>query len=49
MKRETISIRLGSEKKEALDAVASALDRDRTTFARDGGRRMPASSPLKLK
>jgi RHH-type transcriptional regulator, rel operon repressor / antitoxin RelB len=30
MSRETISFRLESEKKEALDAVASALDRDRS-------------------
>jgi RHH-type rel operon transcriptional repressor/antitoxin RelB len=30
MSRETISFRLESEKREALDAVASALDRDRT-------------------
>jgi RHH-type transcriptional regulator, rel operon repressor / antitoxin RelB len=28
--RETISFRLESEKREALDAVASALDRDRS-------------------
>jgi RHH-type transcriptional regulator, rel operon repressor / antitoxin RelB len=30
MRRETISFRLESEKREALDAVASALDRDRS-------------------
>jgi RHH-type transcriptional regulator, rel operon repressor / antitoxin RelB len=30
MSRETISFRLESEKREALDAVASALDRDRS-------------------
>jgi predicted transcriptional regulator len=30
MSRETISFRLDSEKRDALDAVASALDRDRT-------------------
>jgi RHH-type rel operon transcriptional repressor/antitoxin RelB len=30
MNRETISFRLESDKREALDAVASALDRDRT-------------------
>jgi RHH-type rel operon transcriptional repressor/antitoxin RelB len=30
MSRETISFRLESEKKEALDAVASKLDRDRS-------------------
>jgi len=30
MKRERSSIRLESGKKEALDAVASALDRDRS-------------------
>lgn len=30
MSRETISFRLESGKREALDAVASALDRDRT-------------------
>jgi predicted transcriptional regulator len=30
MPRETISFRMDSEKKEALDAVASALDRDRS-------------------
>ena len=30
MSRETISFRLESDKREALDAVASALDRDRT-------------------
>lgn len=30
MSRETISFRLDSEKKEALDAVATALDRDRS-------------------
>jgi predicted transcriptional regulator len=28
--RETISFRLESEKREALDAVATALDRDRS-------------------
>lgn len=28
--RETISFRLDSEKREALDAVASVLDRDRS-------------------
>jgi RHH-type rel operon transcriptional repressor/antitoxin RelB len=28
--RETISFRLESEKKEALDGIATALDRDRT-------------------
>jgi predicted transcriptional regulator len=30
MDRETISFRLETEKKEALDAIATALDRDRT-------------------
>jgi predicted transcriptional regulator len=30
MSRETISFRLESEKREALDAVATALDRDRS-------------------
>jgi predicted transcriptional regulator len=30
MSRETISFRLESDKREALDAVASALDRDRS-------------------
>jgi predicted transcriptional regulator len=30
MPRETISFRLDSEKREALDAVASALDQDRS-------------------
>jgi predicted transcriptional regulator len=30
MSRETISFRLESEKRKALDAVASALDRDRS-------------------
>jgi predicted transcriptional regulator len=30
MSRETVSFRLESEKRKALDAVASALDRDRT-------------------
>jgi predicted transcriptional regulator len=30
MSRETITFRLESEKREALDAVASALDRDRS-------------------
>ena len=30
MGRDTISFRLDSEKREALDAVASALDRDRS-------------------
>jgi len=30
MSRETISFRLETEKREALDAVASALDRDRS-------------------
>jgi RHH-type transcriptional regulator, rel operon repressor / antitoxin RelB len=30
MPRETISFRMDSEKREALDAVASALDRDRS-------------------
>ena len=30
MSRETISFRLESEKREALDAVAAALDRDRS-------------------
>jgi predicted transcriptional regulator len=30
MPRETISFRMDSEKREALDAVASALDQDRS-------------------
>jgi predicted transcriptional regulator len=30
MPRETISFRMDSEKREALDAVASSLDRDRS-------------------
>jgi predicted transcriptional regulator len=30
MSRDTVSFRLDSEKREALDAVASALDRDRS-------------------
>ena len=30
MSRDTISFRLDSEKRDALDAVASALDRDRS-------------------
>ncbi|MGA2878046.1 MAG: ribbon-helix-helix protein, CopG family [Bryobacteraceae bacterium] len=30
MNKETISFRLETQKKEALDAVASALDRDRS-------------------
>ena len=30
MPRENISFRMDSEKREALDAVASALDRDRS-------------------
>jgi predicted transcriptional regulator len=30
MSRETISFRLESDKREALDAVAAALDRDRS-------------------
>ena len=30
MSKETISFRIESEKREALDAVASALDRDRS-------------------
>jgi RHH-type transcriptional regulator, rel operon repressor / antitoxin RelB len=30
MARETISFRLESEQRQALDAVAAALDRDRT-------------------
>ena len=30
MSKETVSFRMESEKREALDAVASALDRDRS-------------------
>ena len=30
MDRQTISFRLGTERKEALDAIAAALDRDRS-------------------